>query len=126
VSRKKRRETPEWKWEQALIDDYYDYRWRQVLAPLCAKFKLWEAGELTHYDMDQAIHATHKQNQELYGLFTQSRSFLVGLIQWDEEWFDEWIVDHPPPPGVELAPRRGRPVSNSEETTPDENIAESE
>ena len=108
MSRKKRRETPEWKWEQALIDDYYDYRWRQVLNPLCEAFKRWEAGELEHGDMDQAIHETHKENQGLYSLFNESRSFLVGIAQWDEEWFDAWVADHPPPPGVELAPRRGR------------------
>jgi len=34
MSRKKRRQRPEWKWEQALIDAYYDYRWRQMLNPL--------------------------------------------------------------------------------------------
>ena len=69
MSRRKRRETAEWKWEQALIDDYYDHRWRQVLSPLCEQFKRWEAGELTHEDMDHAIHETHKQNQTLYHLF---------------------------------------------------------
>ena len=95
MSRRKRRETPEYKWEQALIDDYYDYRWRQVLNPLYEKFKHWEAGELTHWDMDQAIHETHKENQHLYSLFNESRSFLVGIIQWDEEWFDAWVADHP-------------------------------
>jgi hypothetical protein len=109
MSRKKRRQTPEYKWEQALIDDYYDHRWRQVLNPLYEKFKRWEAGELQHHDMDQAIHETHKQNQELYRLFRESRSFLVGLIQWDEEWFDEWVMDHPPPQGIEPMPPRAGP-----------------
>ncbi len=108
MSRKKRM-TPEWQWEQALIDDYYDYRWRQVLDPLYDKFQRWKAGELTHDDMDQAIHETHKQNQELYTLFRESRRFLVGLIQWDREWFEGWVADHPPPPGVELSPIPGRP-----------------
>ena len=108
MSRKKRK-TLEWQWEQALIDDYYDHRWRQVLDPLYDKFQSWKAGELTHHDMDQAIHETHKQNQELYKLFRESRSFLVGLIQWDREWFEGWVADHPPPPGVELAPIPGRP-----------------
>lgn len=124
MSRKKRRETPEWKWEQALIDDYYDYRRRQVLNPLYEKFKRWEAGELDHWDMDQAIHETHKENQGLFSLFSESRHFLVGMIQWDEEWFDEWVASHPPPPGIELMPRRARPGSNGEETTSNEDIAE--
>jgi hypothetical protein len=123
MSRKKRRETPAWKWEQALIDDYYDYRWREVLNPLYEKFKRWEAGELNHWDIDQAIHETHKENQHLYSLFNESRRFLVGMIQWDEEWFRGWVADHPPPAGIQLAPRRGRPVANGEEATPDEDIA---
>jgi hypothetical protein len=112
MSRKKRRDTPEWQWEQALIDDYYDYRWRQVLDPLYEKFQRWKAGELTHHDMDQAIHETHKQDQELYKLFRESRRFLIGLIQWNREWFEGWVTDHPPPPGVELAPIPGRPPSS--------------
>jgi hypothetical protein len=109
MSRKKHK-TPEWQWEQSLIDDYYDHRWRQVLDPLYDKFQLWKTGELTHYDMDQAIHEAHKQNQELYTLFRESRRFLVGLIQWDREWFESWVVDHPPLPGVELAPVPGQPL----------------
>jgi len=110
MSRKKRRQTPEWQWEQALIDAYYDYRWHQVLDPLYEKFQRWKAGELTHADMDQAIHETHKKNQELYRLFTQKRSFLIGLIQLDE-WFDEWVANNPPPPGVRLVPPSVLPSS---------------
>ena len=122
MSRRKRRETAEWKWEQALTDDYDDYRWRQVLTPLCDKFKRWEAGELTHEDMDHAIHETHKENQQLYSLFTQSRSFLVGMIQWDEEWFEKWLVSHPPPPGVQLAPRPSRSLLNEREAQTDDDL----
>jgi len=115
MSPKKRRETPEWKCEQALIDDYYDHCWRQVLNPLYEKFKRWEAGELDHWDMDQAIHETHKENQGLYSLFTQNRDFLIRMIQWDEAWFQGWVVDHPPPAGSQLAPRRGRMLVDGEE-----------
>jgi len=105
MSRRKRRETAEWKWEQALIDDYYDHRWRQVLSPLCEQFKRWEAGELTHEDMDHAIHETHKQNQTLYHLFVvEDRRSLVGLIQVDRAWFRTWVADNPPPSGIELVP----------------------
>ena len=122
MSRKKRRETPEWQWEQALLDDYYDHRWHQVLNPLYEKFQRWAAGELTHDDMDQAIHETHKENQHLYSLFGQGRSFLVGTIQWDEAWFEEWVVDHPPPAGVQLMPRPGRAAVNGEETETREGV----
>jgi hypothetical protein len=122
MSRKKRRQTPEWKWEQALIDDYYDYRWHEVLDPLYEKFKRWEAGELDHWDMDQAIHETHKEDRRLYSLFTQGRRSLVGMIQWDDEWFDEWVADHPPPPGVELVPRRARLPEDDEDTDQGEGV----
>ncbi len=104
MSRKKRRQTPEWQWEQALIDAYYDYRWHQVLDPLYEKFQQWKAGQLTHTDMDRAIHETHKQTRELYSLFTNKRDFLIDLIQMDREWFESWVADNPPPPGIELRP----------------------
>jgi len=100
MSSRKRRETPEWQWEQLLIDGYYDYRWRKVLKALHEKFDRWEAGELEHWDMDQAIHETHKENQHLYSLFGESRAFLIGLIQYDQEWFDRWVAAHRPPPGI--------------------------
>jgi hypothetical protein len=101
---KQRQQTSGREWEQALIDAYYDYRWRQVLDPLYEQFQRWKAGELTHADMDRAIHETHKQNQDLYRLFRENRRLLVGLIQWDRAWFDGWVADNPPPSGVELVP----------------------
>lgn len=36
---RKQRQPPEWQWEQALIDAYYDYRWHQLLEPLCETFQ---------------------------------------------------------------------------------------
>jgi hypothetical protein len=116
MSRKKKRETPEWQWEQALIDAYYDYRYHQVLDPLHDQFLRWKAGELSHLEIDQAIHRTHKQNQELYGLFTENRAYLVGLIQFDHKWFGEWVKDHPPPEGIELVPQALKSSADIEET----------
>ena len=84
-------------WEQELIDAYYDYRWRQVLQPLHDDFQRWAAGELTHDDLNQAVHRTHKKNQELYTLFTANRKLLVPAIQMDEDWFVRWVKDHPRP-----------------------------
>lgn len=75
-----------------------------MLDPLYEKFQRWKVGELTHADMDRAIHEVHKQDQDLYTLFRQDRSLLVGLIQHDRAWFKNWAADHPPPPGVELVP----------------------
>jgi hypothetical protein len=107
MSKKERRERPEWAWEQALIDAYYDYRWRQVLDPLYEQMQQWKAGVLDHSEIDEAIHKTHKENQELYKLFTQRRDFLVGIIQMDREWFAAWLADHPPPAEIELLPPMG-------------------
>ncbi len=45
MSRKRHRDTPEWAWEQALIDDYHDYRWREALAPLVRAVHRWEEGK---------------------------------------------------------------------------------
>jgi len=102
MSHKKRSQTLEYQWEQALIDAYSDYRWRQVLNPLYEKFQQWKSGELGHMDMDEAIHQTHKENQEVYILFTQKRDWLVQVIQLDEDWFKAWVKDNPPPAGSSL------------------------
>lgn len=102
MSHKKRSQTPEYQWEQALLDAYHDYRWRQVLDPLYRKFQQWKDGELDHMDMDDAIHQTHKQTQELYGVFTLKREILIRSIQLNEEWFQAWVKDNPPPAGYKL------------------------
>lgn len=102
MSHKKRTQTPEYQWEQALLDAFYDYRWRQVLEPLYQKFQQWKTGELNHKDMDEAIHQTHKQTQDVYSIFTMKREVLVRAIQLNEEWFQAWVKDNPPPMGYLL------------------------
>jgi len=102
MDHKKRTQTPEYQWEQALLDAYYDHHWRQVLEPLYQKFQQWKASELDHMDMDEAIHQTHKQTQEVYVFFTQKRNLLVRVIQLDEAWFLTWVKDNPPPVGYPL------------------------
>ena len=102
MSHNKRSQTPEYQWEQALLDAYHDYRWRQILDPLYQKFSQWKTGELDHLDMDEAIHQTHKQTQELYGVFTLKREILIRAIQLNEEWFQAWVKDTPPPAGYKL------------------------
>ena len=114
--RKKSRQTPEWRWEQALIDAYYDCLWRQVLEPLYEKFQRWKAGELDHDDMEGSIRETYRERREIRRLFTNKRGFLVRLIQWDREWFEPWLADNPPSPGIELAPPPAR--ASQEEETP--------
>jgi hypothetical protein len=70
-----------------LLDAYYNYRWWQVLEPLYQQFQQWNTGELDHMDMDEAIHQTHKQTQEVSVFFTQKRDLLVRVIQFDQAWF---------------------------------------
>jgi hypothetical protein len=104
MSRKHRRNSAEWQWEQALIDAYYDYRWHQVLDPLAEQFEQWKADQLTHDDMDQAIHRVHRQNQQLHMLFIERRNQLIQMIQFDRDWFLPWEADHRAPAGVQLLP----------------------
>jgi hypothetical protein len=99
-----KRKSQQREWEQALIDAYYDHRWRQVLQPLHDDFQRWAAGELQHDDLNRAIHETHKKSQELYTLFTQSRGWLVKVIQFDEDWYRGWVKDHPAPVGERGVP----------------------
>lgn len=70
-----------------------------MLEPLYQKFQQWKAGELDHMDMDEAIHRTHKQTQEVYAFLTQKRELLLRLIQFDENWFQACVKDNPLPAG---------------------------
>jgi len=92
------RRTDAWPWEQALIDDYYDYRCHQVMEPLCETFRRWKAGELSHADVDRAIERAYQQRCTMHNLFDQRPDRTVALIRlWDPEWFDAWVEKHRPP-----------------------------
>jgi len=97
MSEKRRRDTPEWAWEQALIDAYYDYRWRQVLDPLAAAVRRWEAGVLDHVDLARAAGLIYKQVSPIDDIFSEKREMLVRMIEFDEEWSGPWIAAHPRP-----------------------------
>lgn len=84
-------------WEQEMIDAYYDHQWRLTLDPLYEKFQRWKAGELSHAEIDDAIHKTHKACQNVYSLFTTKRDLLVRIIQFNEDWFQQWVKEHPKP-----------------------------
>jgi hypothetical protein len=92
-----KKRSPLYQWEQEMIDTFYDYQWHLVLDPLYEQFQQWKAGEVSHAEMDEAIHKTHKSCQQVYSLFTTKRDFLVSAIQFNEEWFREWAKDHPKP-----------------------------
>lgn len=100
----KQRQSSGWRWEQALVEAYYDYRWHLLLEPLCETFQRWKAGELTHADVDLAIEEAYKERCGLRSLFSQRQDRAVALIQWwDHEWFEAWVEEHRPPPDVRLA-----------------------
>jgi len=103
MSQKRRWDTPEWAWEQTLIDAYDDYRWRQVLDPLAAAVRRWEAGEMDHVDLARAAGRVHKGVSPIDYIFGEKREMLVRMIEFDEEWSGPWIAAHPRP--VQLAPR---------------------
>ena len=98
-------ETPAQWWEEKLVDDYRDYRWRQLMEPMCDKMDRWRAGELTYAEMDQSLEECHRRACEVRNVLTQRTDRLVTLIQWlDREWFEEWVKNYSPPPGVRLVP----------------------
>ncbi len=92
-----KKRSPLHQWEQEMMDAYYDYEWRLTLDPLYDKFQSWKVGELSHSDMDEAIHQAHKSCQSVYALFTTKRDLLVRIIQLNEDWFPGWAKDHPRP-----------------------------
>jgi len=84
-------------WEQALIDAYYDHRWHEVLDPLVAAVKRWEAGELDHVDLARAAGRVRKGVSPIDYIFSEKREMLVRMIEFDEEWSGPWIAVHPRP-----------------------------
>lgn len=78
-----KKRSPLYQWEQEMTDAFYDYKrsspvdqWHLVLNPLYEQFQRWKAGEVSHLEIDEAIHKTHKACQKVYGLFTSKRDFL--------------------------------------------------
>jgi hypothetical protein len=92
-----RKRSPLYQWEQELIDDFQDYQWRLALDPLYEQFQRWKRGEISHLELDEAIHQTHKECPEVYSLFNNKRDFLVKVIQLNGNWFPNWVKDHPKP-----------------------------
>jgi len=92
-------------WEQALTEDYWDYRWRQIMEPLCDTFQKWKAGKLSHEAVDQAIDKAYQEKVGINSLLAQRQDRAAGLIRcWDPEWFQKWIAEHRPSAEVEGEP----------------------
>jgi hypothetical protein len=92
-----KKRSPLYQWEQEMIDAYHDHQWHLVLEPLYEKFQDWKTGKASHLEIDEAIHETHRSCQKVYSLFSSKRDFLISVIQFNEEWFPEWVKDHPRP-----------------------------
>jgi hypothetical protein len=97
MSRKRRRDTPEWAWEQALIDDYHDFRWREALAPLVRAVHRWEEGIGDPEDVANAAERLTKPVETLDWVFSQKRDYLVRMILFHEDWSRPWLATHPCP-----------------------------
>lgn len=92
--------SPQW-WEERLVTDYREYRWRQLMEPMCRRVEKWKAGELTPAEMEQAFEECYQKVTELRHILNQRSDRAALLIQvLDREWFEEWIREHTPPPGV--------------------------
>jgi hypothetical protein len=97
MSRKQRRDSAEWAWEQALIDDYHDYRWREALAPLVRAVHRWEEGKADPEDVANAAEGLRKPVETLDWVFSQKRDYLVRMILFHEDWSRPWLATHPRP-----------------------------
>lgn len=90
-------------WEEAMTEAYWDYRWRQIMEPLCETFQRWKAGELGHDDVDRAIDAAYKEKCSINTLLAQREDRAAAIIHWwDPEWFEAWIEENRPPAHVRI------------------------
>ena len=90
-------------WEGALTNAYWDYRWRQIMEPLCDTFQRWKAGELGYADVDAAIDTAYKEKCMINSLLARRPDRAAAVIQWwDRDWFLAWIEENRPPPGVDI------------------------
>jgi hypothetical protein len=95
TDREKDRQSGGWNWAETMVKDYHDYRWHQLLDPLCDTFRQWKAGELAHAEVDRAIDEAYKERCVINNLFAQRQDRAIALIHWwDSEWFDAWVAEH--------------------------------
>lgn len=88
-------------WEERLVADYREHRWRQLMEPMCRRMEKWKAGELTSAEIEQAFEECYQKITELRHILNQRSDRAALLIQvLDREWFEEWIREHTPPPGA--------------------------
>ncbi|MGD8624211.1 MAG: hypothetical protein PVF47_04480 [Anaerolineae bacterium] len=92
-------------WEQEIKEAYCDYRWRQIMEPLCDVFQKWKAGEIGHEQVDEAIDEAYKEKITVNSLMAQRQDRAAGLIRcWDPEWFRSWVDEHQAPLQIDTEP----------------------
>ncbi len=90
-------------WEEKLTEAYWDYRWRQIMDPLCDTFQRWKAGDCGNEDVNHAIDRAYKEKCAINSLLDQRADRAAAIIQWwDHDWFEAWIKENRPPAGVEI------------------------
>lgn len=90
-------------WEEKLTEAYWDYRWRQIMDPLCDTFQRWKAGECGHKDVNDAIDRAYKEKCMINSLLEQRPDRSAAVIQWwDRDWFEAWIEENRPPAGIQI------------------------
>lgn len=67
-----KKRSPLYQREQETIDAFHGYQWHLVLDPLYEQFQRWKAGEVSHLEMDEAIHKTHKACQQFAPISEES------------------------------------------------------
>ena len=83
--------------EQAMTDAYWDYRWHQIMDPLCEAFQRWMAGELGHADVSQTIDGAYQAKCTINSLQAQREDRAAAIVRaWDREWFEAWLEEHCP------------------------------
>ncbi len=84
-------------WEETLLAAYRDYLYRRVLTPLAERVDQWRAEDITHEDLDAALHVAHTELQKVYALVTGPRRELAAAAVADRRWYEAFLAEVPPP-----------------------------
>ena len=89
-------------WEEALVADYGDRHWQEIMEPLCETFRRWKSGQVDHAEVDRVLDAAYRQKCALDSLLGQRPDRAAAIIEvTDHEWFMVWIEGNRPRADVE-------------------------
>ena len=95
-------------WEEALVADYGDRHWQEIMEPLCETFRRWKSGQVDHAEVGRVLDAEYRKKCALDSLLGQRPDRAAAIIEvTDREWFMAWIEEHRRPAGAE-SPAAGR------------------